>query len=150
MPKEELIAKIKLILMLVGGIAIIGVGLLFVLVTDLVYKNSSYWLFLAIITALGSGVTFLLADKFKNKEVIFYVLKGLGIFLAITFIFVILAYHGNTFVNKMFNVNGVSLKKKVETQAAQSFSTFITILGIVFATVQAGNIGLNIAFGIDE
>ena len=50
----------------------------------------------------------------------------------------------------MFNVTGVSLKKKVETQAAQKFSTFITILGIVFTTVQAGNIGLNIAFGIDE
>lgn len=150
MPKEELISKIKTILLLVGGIAIVASGLLFVLITDLKYNNSSYWLFFAIITALGSGATFLLADKFKNNKVVFYGLKGIGIFLALMFICVILAYNGTTFVNKITGIKGVQLKKKVDTQAAQKFSVFISILGLVFTLVQAGNLSLNIIFGIDE
>lgn len=100
MQNNETIKKVKTILMLVGGLLIIFSGLLYTVISDLVLVNNSTWLFLSIFTALGSGVCFLLADRFRNKKKLFYVLKGISLFLSIMFIFVMLGYRGDSFLNK--------------------------------------------------
>ena len=148
--KEELIKKLKLISMLIGGLALIGTGLLYAVVTDLVFKNSSYWLFFAIVSALASGVIFLLADKFPNKKVLFYVLKGVGLFFALFFICVILAYHGSSFVNSITGISGPKFNKRADREFCENFSLVITILGSLIFLVQASNVTLNAVFGLDE
>lgn len=148
--KEELIKKLKLISMLVGGLALIGTGLLYAVVTDLVFKNSSYWLFFAIVSALASGCTFLLADKFPNKKTLFYVLKGIGLFFALFFICVILAYHGSSFVNSITGISGPTFAKKVDRDFCKNFSLIISILGLVIFLCQASNVTLNAIFGLDD
>ena len=100
MQNNETIKKIKNIFMLVGGLLIIVAGLLFAAISDLVLVNNSTWLFLSIITALGSGFCFLLADRFRNKKKVFYILKGVSLFLSVMLIFVMLGYRGDTFLNR--------------------------------------------------
>ena len=66
----------------IGGITLLVTGLMYVLITDLYLSNTSVYLLLGIVLALSGSICFILADSFKEKLKVFYILKGIGIFMS--------------------------------------------------------------------
>lgn len=78
--------RIRNISMIVGIAAISAVGLFFILFVDLYLRGDSGELFIGIILPLASVVLLILAESFKHKPVVFYIMKAAAILFAIGFI----------------------------------------------------------------
>lgn len=90
-------STIKLISLIVGGVTIFVAGLIFVVITDLKLKNTSTWLFISIIFSFGSGIANMLSDNIKEKPIPYYILKGLGVLLAIGYLVFLSVFAGSDF-----------------------------------------------------
>lgn len=82
----EIKTLIRNISMIVGIAAVAAVGIFFILFADLYLKAISTELFLGIFFPLASIVCLILAESFKHKPMVFYILKGAAVALAIGFI----------------------------------------------------------------
>ena len=78
--------RIRNISMIVGVAAVSAVGLFFILFVDLYLKGNSGELFIGILLPLASVVMLVLAESFKHKPVVFYIMKAAAIVFAIGFI----------------------------------------------------------------
>lgn len=134
----------------VGGILILLAGLVFVLFTDLYMSNSSGWLFFAIILAFGSGIAFLLSDSFKDKRVLFLILKVAGILLAAAFVVYLFKFRaGDAYLEKItlkFVKNDQNYHPTVGVGGLYISWIVVSILGIV---VQIYNAFLHVLFRED-
>ncbi len=62
-----------------GGFAIILAGLLYLIMTDLTFGNTSVWLLSVAVCAFGGGICMLLSANFKEKVVPYYILKSISV-----------------------------------------------------------------------
>lgn len=62
-----------------GGLAIILAGLLYLIMTDLTFGNTSVWLLSVAVCAFGGGICMLLSANFKEKVVPYYILKSISV-----------------------------------------------------------------------
>lgn len=144
---KSLIKKITLI---VGGLLIIGIGLLYILITDLYLKNTANWLFLSIFTAFGSGACIFLSESIRHKPIIYYIIKGLGIVFVVAFVIIVLQYvaAANANVNEIVRL---TQKQTVQIQLTLNrIATACLFIGIASIVCQAANIVMNAIFGIDD
>lgn len=97
MDTKTLIRNISMIV----GIAAVGfAGLFFILFVDIYLKGNSVELFVGIILSLASIVLFVLAESFKHKPYVFFILKGVAAAIAIGFIIYTFAFMNfDTYVN---------------------------------------------------
>lgn len=140
----------RLVLFLVGGLAVIIGGLVYVLVTDLALINTSNWLFLGIFSSLGASVFTILSNNFKDKKWLFYLFKGLGILFSIGFVVVMILYPLN-------GVNPTAIKSRRTSfteQQIYDIAKLVSVLGIILGSIsvvgQSGDLAVNLAFGIDD
>ena len=139
---------VKKILLSVGGALILGIGLMYILITDLYLKNTANWLFLSIFTAFGSGACVFLSESIKHKPIIYYIIKGLGVVFAVVFIIIVLQYVSNADISEIVRVTE---KQTVQIQSTlNGISIACLVVGIASIVCQLANIVMNIVFGIDN
>lgn len=93
----------KNLTLLIGGILFATMGFMYVLLTDLYLGNTSTYLLIGIVFACCGCIFFLLAENFKEKPTMFFVFKGVGIFMSIMFILFLFAFTKNDiFSNKTY------------------------------------------------
>ena len=151
----------------IGGIALLVTGLLYVLITDLYLSNTSVYLLLGIILALSGSICFILSDSFKGKLKVFYILKGIGIFMSIgfivflflymktdlfaqrTFLKLFKTYNGKTiwFLSKNFQGTGGAVEIQCNIVPLYIVNIVIAITAVV---IQSVNLLLNMLFGVEE
>lgn len=142
--------KIRSLTNIIGCVLLFAAGLFYVLFIDLYVKfknetgadNSitpiSIWLFFAIVFAVGGGIFYFFGDSQKHKPVQTLVLKGIGIVLAIGYIFFIAKF--NSWVD-------ASNKVMPETVSiAHTLANVSLILDIVGLVVVIINYVLSIIF----
>ena len=151
----------------IGGITLLVTGLVYVLITDLYLGNSSVYLLLGIILALSGSICFILADNFKEKLKVFYILKGIGILMSISFIiFLFLYMKTDIFAQKTYlklfkTYNGKTIwflsKKFQGTDGVQTIQCNIKpiyviniVLAITATLIQSANVTFNALFGVEE
>ena len=119
----------------VGGFAIILSGLLYLVMTDLAFGNTSIWLLSVAVCDFGSGICMLLSANFKEKIVPYYILKGISVLLGVLLAVVI-------FISKGFEPF-TELSQSVVSQA--TFAVTLTgILAIVGSVACLADVLLNL------
>lgn len=88
-------ATIKTIVYYAATISIFVAGLVYMLMSDLTFGNSSQWLILSVIFSFGSGVCAFVSAKMKDK-IAYYILKGSAIALAIAYIVFLILFTNTT------------------------------------------------------
>lgn len=89
-------ATIKTIVYYAATISIFVAGLVYMLMSDLTFGNSSQWLILSVIFSFGSGICAFVSAKLKDKIVPYYILKGSAIALAIAYIVFLILFTNTT------------------------------------------------------
>ena len=141
---------IKKIALSIGGFLIAGIGLVYILVTDLYLKNTANWLFLSIFTAFGSSACVFLSESIKQKPIIYYIIKGLGIVFVIAFVIIVLQYVSATNAN-IEEIIKLTQKQTVQIQLTlNKIATACLFVGVASIIFQIINITMNIVFGIDD
>lgn len=143
-----------------GVVAALAAGLIYAVFSDLKLMNSSLWLFLSIICAFGSGICLAVSDLIKNNRVAFYIVRSIGIALAIAFIVVMILYPNKYTTTRksdkaVRNIYETLKEDKGYTTAtinkyikiSQIPSIIIMAIGILF---HAFGLTQNIVCGIDE
>lgn len=144
----------------VGTAIMLLAGLYFAITSDLLLMNSSLWLFISIICAFGSGICMAISDLVKSNKVAFYIVRSLGVVLAILFIVVVLiypkSYSSVRKSDKEVRDIYTTLKedKSYTTEAINKYILVTQIPSIIFAAigviVHAFGIVEIIICGIDE
>ena len=80
---KELLKKISFFVS-VGLIFV--VGLLFIILGDLILNSGSPWLIGAVLIAFGSAACFIVGEIYRERKVLLWVLKGVGLALTLAFI----------------------------------------------------------------
>lgn len=151
----------------IGGITLLATGLMYVLITDLYLSNTSVYLLLGIVLALAGSICFIVADTFKEKLKIFYLLKGIGIFMSIAFIvFLFLYMKTDLFAQKTYlklfktyngktiwflskNFQGTNGSVAIECNIVPLYIINI-VIAITAVVIQSVNLLLNMLFGVEE
>ena len=150
----------------IGGITLLVTGLMYVLITDLYLSNSSVYLLLGIILALSGSICFILSESFRDKIKVFYILKGIGIFMSIGFIVFLFLFMKteifgtNTYFKLFKKYQGRTiwfLSRKFQSSDTQQIVCSIKpiyivniVLAITAVLIQGANLGMNIIFGVEE
>lgn len=93
-------------------------GLLYILLADIVINTQSLWLMLAVLCAMGSAVCIVLSERYRGSGNTVYVLKGVGVGLALCFIGVLLM---------IMLISFSPAKEVVEGQHISAFESSFTI-----------------------
>ncbi len=127
--------NLRRIFYLIGMIGIFVAGLAFVMLSDLLIKTISTWLFVAILFSLGSGVCCILSGTYKEKRKLEIVMKSVSVGLAVLFLGFLLFYRfGPLSVFETNREKGLSL-----------ITTIIClVLSVVAITGQVGDLILTV------
>ena len=124
----------------IGSIAMFIVGVLYLLMADLTFKNTADRLIIAVLLSFGSAILFFLSSNFNEKPKIMYLFKGLGVALAIGFVVYIHIFSGSEFylgVLDKFRKAGISGES--DLIASQATIVVTLILGYVSIVGQCAN-----------
>lgn len=164
--ENKIFTMLRKISLIVGIAFVVGMGLLFILFTDLYLKADSTELFLAILFPLISVVAFVLSESFRHKPIVFIVLKCAGALFAVAFIIYIayfmgtdLYLHTNTFLKllremedgtKVTFLNGPKFQEGMDIAFDKTgLFVFMLVTSIVGAVGIAANTVSNLILGID-
>ena len=160
-------SKFRMISMYIGAGLLILAGLLFIIIVDLkvnkfdpiVYGDGkeyqlllSFYLLMAAVFALGSGIFYMYGDSVKNKHVATLVFKGIGIALAVAFIIFLFVFKAriNWYRYPSQYFEGVSATKTYMSEAmfksANGIITACLVIDIVGIVVYILNYLLSILF----
>lgn len=121
-----------------GGLLLVFcAGMLFVLLADLELNIRSPWLFFSILLALGSTVCLVLANKFKEKAKIMYILKAAGMLLAICFIIYIVIFLDAAYSSKIkansdeFQLNIFAIEEVFGKKMVNAFYDICTLTIVI-------------------
>ena len=164
MNKDKVAGLITNLSFFIGGITVMVTGLIYVLLTDLYLGNSSNYLLLGIVLAFAGSICFILANNFKNKKVVFFILKGIGIAMSIGFVIFLFTYTKTDLYNKATYLKLFKTRdgKTVwflskQFQGAMQIATdikpiylFNIVLTFIAIACQAVNVGSHIITGVEE
>lgn len=89
-------ATIKTIVYYAATISIFVAGLVYMLMSDITFGNSSQWLILSVLFSFGSGICLFFSVRIKEKIVPYYILKGSAIVLAIAYLVFLILFTKTT------------------------------------------------------
>lgn len=141
----------KTVTFLVGVLAMFVGGILFIIMSDLTFKNNSGHLIIVVLLCFGSAITFFFSNNFAEKPIVMYVLKGLGLALAIG---LVIYYHW--FSKTEFYLNAVEKLRRYGEEKATEYAgaKASIVVALVFAyiamLVQAANIVLTAVLKEDD
>lgn len=73
----------KIITFIAGVLTMFVGGIIFIIMSDLTFKNNSGNLIIVVLLCFGSAIAFFFSNNFAEKPIVMYVLKGIGLALAI-------------------------------------------------------------------
>lgn len=71
---------------LIGALAMFFAAVFYMVMTDLTFNNTASKLIVSVLLSFGSAILFFLSSSFSEKPVIMFLLKGIGVALAVGFI----------------------------------------------------------------
>lgn len=87
---EEIVAvpndKPQKVTLFVGALTMFVAAVFYMIMSDLIFKNTSTMLIIATLLSFGSAILFFLSANFGEKKVIMYLLKAIGMLLGVGFI----------------------------------------------------------------
>lgn len=153
---NKVLEKARLITFIVAASLIAVVGIFFLVLSDLGLKNTATWLMFSVLLSFGSAFACFFSEIRKDKPVLVYALKVLGLLLMIGFIIYLIQF-GNSSVCTSINESHKFMmylgSKKIEILRIDILSFMMTtsyILTGLGIGIQAVNIGLNLYLGIKE
>lgn len=141
----------KNITFIIGVIAMFVAGVLYILMSDLIFGNTSTWLIIATLLSFGGAISFFFSNNFVEKPVVMYVLKALGLLLSIGFvIFIHLFQTTSFFVEKIEDFVNEGLSGEGALMATWATVYICMALGYIAVAMQATNIILVAALKEDD
>lgn len=133
----------------VGGLAVIGSGMLFMVLGDLLLKATSSILLVLIIFSLGSTVCWFVSGFFKEEPKKCNLMKGIALGLALIFVILLFLYLYNMVfasaaASKGF-LEAFSLTKANKVEA-KVYNTVVVIITLVICAIGMVGQALNIFF----
>lgn len=111
----------KNITFLIGAISMFAAGLIYMIMSDLSFGNTSVWLIIATVLSFGGALIFFFANSFAEKPALMYFMKILGLVLSVGFVAFLHYFNGTEyFVGKLneFIDMGLSGEKKLALSKA--------------------------------
>lgn len=152
---EKNIELFRTLSFIIGGALILLIGLFYVLYSDLELINTAGWLFFGIIAAFGATFCVFFSDNVKHKKILFYALKGLGVFCSLIFILAIVLYTTKVSGDSA-KIKAIIVAKnnKIKTADVLNHIKLVKVLSLIIAplsiVMQGINIVINAVFGINE
>lgn len=153
---NKVLEKTRSISYIVGASLLALVGIIFLVLSDLGLKNSAGWLLFSVLLSFGSSIVCFFSETVKDKPILVYVLKGIGLALAIGFIVYLYLFFQSeicTAIKESHKFGMYIGNKKVEISRLdiKNFTQTISlVIGYLGLAVQSLNIGLNAYLGIKE
>lgn len=144
-------SRIKNITFLIGVLTMFVGGLIFIVLSDLSFKNNAGNLIITVLLCFGSAIVFFFSHNFLERRVVMYVMKGIGLALAIG---LVIYYH--LFSVSEFYVTAVEklfkggLKYKNEYAGAVASIPIALTFSYIAMVVQAANIVLTATLKEDD
>lgn len=144
-------SRIKNITFLIGVLTMFVGGLIFIVMSDLTFKNNSGNLIITVLLCFGSAIIFFFANNFIEKPVIMYVMKGIGLALAIG---LIVYYHwfstSEYYIAAVEKLRKAGLAKKKEYASAKASIVIALVFSYIGMAVQAANTVLMVVLKDDD
>lgn len=139
-------SRLKNITFFVGVLTMFIGGLIFVIMSDLTFQNNSGNLIITVLLCFGSAIVFFFANNFIERPVVMYVMKGIGLALAIG---LIAYYHyfstSEFYIAAVEKLRKAGIAKQAEYAGAQAsiiialafsyVATVVQIVNVVFTAV---------------
>lgn len=144
-------SRIKNITFFIGVLTMFVGGLIFVVMSDLTFKNDSGNLIITVLLCFGSAIFFFFANNFIERPVVMYVMKGIGLALAIG---LIVYYHlfstSEFYLTAVDKLKKAGLAAKASYEAAKASIIIALVFSYVAAAVQAVNVALTATLKEDD
>ena len=153
---NKVLEKTRFITFIVSATLIAIVGIFFLVLSDLGLKNTATWLMVSVLLTFGSSIACFFSEARKDKPILVYALKAIGLLLMVGFVIYLVKFEKSTVctsINESHKFMMYLGSKKIEILR-------IDILGFMMTTsyiltglgigVQSINIGLNAYLGIKE
>ena len=144
--KVENVVKVKSeapqnITFYIGALTMFVAAVFYMLMADLSFNNTSDRLIIAVLLSFGSAILFFLSVNYGEKPVIMYLLKGLGVALAIGFVvYMHLFSQSEFFLGVLEKLQKAGLSKAKELAVSHATIIITLVLGYVSIVAQAANI----------
>jgi len=133
----------KTITFYVGVLVMFLGGIFFMLISDLTFNNNAGNLIIAVLLCFGSAIVFFFSNNFNEKPVIMYVMKGIGLALAVGLIIYYHLFRGSEFyLAAIEKLRRYGVSKQSEYNAAKASVIVALVFSYIAAAAQAANIVL--------
>ncbi len=133
----------KTITFLVGVLVMFLGGIFFMLISDLTFNNNAGNLIFSVLLCFGSAIVFFFSNNFNEKPVVMYVMKGIGLALAVG---LIIYYHlfrvSEFYLAAIEKLRRYGVSKASEYNAAKASVIVALVFSYIAAVAQAANIVL--------
>ena len=127
----------------IGALAMFVAAVFYMLMADLSFNNTSDRLIVAVLLSFGSAILFFLSVNYGEKPVIMYLLKGLGVALAIGFVvYIHLFSQSEFFLGVLEKLQKAGLSKAKELAMSHATIIITLVLGYISIVAQAANIAV--------
>ncbi|MCM1289937.1 MAG: hypothetical protein NC132_03800 [Corallococcus sp.] len=133
----------KLITFLIGVISMFLAGVLYMIMSDLSFGNTSVWLIIATLLSFGGAICFFFSNNFLEKPVVMYVMRGIGLALSVGFVIFLHCFHNTEyFVGKIEGFINEGLKGEGALAASKATMIISYIFAYIGMVAQAANVVL--------
>lgn len=140
----------KTITFYVGVLLMFLGGIFFIIISDLTFKNNAGNLIVAVLLCFGSAIVFFFSNNFVEKPVVMYVMKGIGLALAVGLIIYYHLFQGSEFyVAAIEKLRQYGVSKAADYNAAKASIPVVLAFSYVSMAAQAANIVLTAVFKDD-
>ena len=140
----------KTISFYIGVLSMFVGGIIFVLMSDLTFSNSADNLIISVLLCFGSAIIFFFANDYMEKPWAMYLMKGIGLALAVG---LIIYYHlfsqGDFYLAAVEKLRRAGIKDAGRYQAALASIPVVLALSCLAMVAQAVNIVLTATLGED-
>lgn len=124
----------------IGALAMFFVGVVYMLMSDLTFNNTSDRLIISVVLSFGSAILFFLSASFNEKPKIMFLLKGIALALAVGFIVYIHLFQvSDYFLGVLKDFKNAGKAKAKELAASQATIVIALVVGYISLVGQVVN-----------
>lgn len=136
-------SQFKNITFLIGVLTMFVGGLIFMVMSDITFHNNSGNLIVSVLLCFGSAIIFFFANNFNEKPAIMYLMKGIGLALAIGLVVYYHWFKGSEYYfNELETLRKAGLVKANQYAGAKASIVIAMVFAYVATAVLAANIVL--------
>ncbi|MDE7454235.1 MAG: hypothetical protein K2M64_00200 [Clostridia bacterium] len=136
-------SRIKNVTFFIGVLTMFIGGLIFVIMSDLTFKNTSGNLIISVLLCFGSAIIFFFANNYNERPVVMYIMKAIGLALAIGLIVYFHWFSTSTFYTEAVEtLRKGGIRTEIEYAGAKATMPIALAFTYVATVFQATNIVL--------